>query len=307
MEIIDFSSCCNFDNNVYPLQYSSNRFRRDDLKWRTHVLYDGDIYVVKMRQNNGYECFGEYIGSHIFNILGIPAQKTLLGVIDCLGKKIPAVACKLLNTGTSYICDFSEVINKFCADMNPYSLEYYFEIAKRQKYLDSNDMIKRIWQVLVVDAYIGNYDGFKTNNWRMLWTEERGFSMLPVIDNGNCLGTRSLELNPSLVVSMVGSIRNGNYVTEATEIVMCNFDETLWKGKKINFANFFQNIDDKNCFENLGVIVERIEAKEQEINQMIDDAPLIPDMEKQFYKLVLHQRKRDILQRGLKSLRGKMI
>ena len=42
-------------------------------------------------------CICEYLGSHIFEIAGIPVQKTLLGTFTRNGKEKVVVACKDFN------------------------------------------------------------------------------------------------------------------------------------------------------------------------------------------------------------------
>lgn len=59
------------------------------------VLYNDEQYMLKfpvaprinkeMSYANG--CISEYIGCHIFNSVGIPAQKTLLGIFNKSGKE----------------------------------------------------------------------------------------------------------------------------------------------------------------------------------------------------------------------------
>lgn len=51
------------------------------------VLLDGEQYMLKFpalpslnkKMSYANSCISEYIGSHIFEIVGIPVQKTLLG------------------------------------------------------------------------------------------------------------------------------------------------------------------------------------------------------------------------------------
>ena len=66
------------------------------------VIYEGEQYMLKfpphpkrnkvMSYTNS--CISEYLGSHIFEIVGIPVQETLLGTYTVNGKQKVVVACK---------------------------------------------------------------------------------------------------------------------------------------------------------------------------------------------------------------------
>lgn len=68
------------------------------------VLYNNDIYMLKfpgipgVNKNLSYAngCISEYIGCHIFESIGIPVQKTMLGTYTKNGKEKIVVACKAL-------------------------------------------------------------------------------------------------------------------------------------------------------------------------------------------------------------------
>ena len=59
------------------------------------VVYNGEQYMIKFpphpskNQEMSYSnsCISEYIGCHIFEMIGIPAQKTLLGYYEIDGRK----------------------------------------------------------------------------------------------------------------------------------------------------------------------------------------------------------------------------
>lgn len=54
----------------------------------------------------------EYLGCHIFNLLGIKAQETLLGTYNYHGKTLIAVACKDFTSFDTCILDFASIKNQ---------------------------------------------------------------------------------------------------------------------------------------------------------------------------------------------------
>lgn len=82
-------------------------------------MYQNEQYMLKfpphptrnklIEYTNG--CISEYIGSHIFNIVGIPAQETLLGTYTVNGKKKIVVACKDFTTYDTVLQDFASLKN----------------------------------------------------------------------------------------------------------------------------------------------------------------------------------------------------
>ena len=83
------------------------------------VMYENELYMLKfpgaarlnkeMRYANG--CICEYLGSHIFEIVGIPVQETLLGTFTRNGKEKIVVACKDFTTPDTVIQDFASLKN----------------------------------------------------------------------------------------------------------------------------------------------------------------------------------------------------
>lgn len=83
------------------------------------VDIDGELYMLKfpalpsrnkeMSYTNG--CISEYLGSHIFEIVGIPVQKTMLGTFKKNGKEKIVVACKDFTSHDTVLQDFASLKN----------------------------------------------------------------------------------------------------------------------------------------------------------------------------------------------------
>lgn len=83
------------------------------------VMYNGEQYMLKfpvppsrnkeMSYTNG--CVSEYLGSHIFALVGIPVQETLLGTYSKNGREKIVVACKDFTSPGVVIQDFASLKN----------------------------------------------------------------------------------------------------------------------------------------------------------------------------------------------------
>ena len=96
------------------------------------VLLDGDLYMLKFpgqarlndRISYANSCISEYLGSHIFEIVGIPAQKTILGTITRNGRERVVVACKDFTSGDQVLQDFASLKNTIIdSEHNGYGTE----------------------------------------------------------------------------------------------------------------------------------------------------------------------------------------
>ena len=84
------------------------------------IVYNNETYMVKVpshaprNQNLSYanSCVSEFLGCHIFNMLGIPAQETILGTYEYHGKTRQVVACKDFVKPNHIILDFASVKNQ---------------------------------------------------------------------------------------------------------------------------------------------------------------------------------------------------
>lgn len=84
------------------------------------VIYNDELYMLKLpshslknpRLSYTNNCLSEYLGCHIFNMLGIKAQETLLGKYEYHGKVRNVVACKDFTSDDTVFIDFASVKNQ---------------------------------------------------------------------------------------------------------------------------------------------------------------------------------------------------
>ena len=162
------------------------------------VLYNNELYMLKfpavpainkeMSYANG--CISEYLGCHIFESIGIPAQKTMLGTYTKNGKQKIVVACKDFTAGGLVLQDFASLKNTIIDSAhNGYGTELsdILKTLEEQTAIDPKLLTDWFWDMFIVDALIGNWDRHN-GNWGFLYnnaTDE--VTLAPVFDCGSSL------------------------------------------------------------------------------------------------------------------------
>lgn len=267
------------------------------------VIYNGEQYMLKfppvpsrnkeMSYSNG--CVSEYIGSHIFESVGIPTQETLLGLYTNKGKTKIVVACKDFTSPGIVIQDFASLKNQMVdSERSGYGTELndIVDTIYTQTAIDSKQLSERFWDMFIVDALIGNWDRHN-GNWGFLYnTQDDTLSLAPVFDCGSCLYPQADE--------------------ELMENILLNKDELEFRifeiptsaikidNKKIKYFDFISSLENDECNKALSRIVPKIDMNK--IKQIIDDTPFISEVQRTFYYTMIAERKERILDFSLELL-----
>ena len=162
------------------------------------VIYEGEQYMLKfpsyakrnkdMSYTNG--CFSEYLGCQIYESIGIPVQKTRLGVFQVKGREKIVVACKDFTEPGVTLQDFASLKNRMIdSERQGYGTELsdILQTIDEQQLLDWDMLMERFWDMFIVDALIGNWDRHN-GNWGFLYDDRNDeISLAPVYDCGSCL------------------------------------------------------------------------------------------------------------------------
>ena len=135
----------------------------------------------------------EYLGSHIYELLGVPAHRTELGFME--GKVV--CACKDFTWPDKLLIDFKSIKNA-----TPDELEGYERVPSDGDCIFLSDVLsaievspilsrvdgveERFWDQFVVDAFIKNPDR-NNGNWGVLLDRSGNVELAPVYDNGSSL------------------------------------------------------------------------------------------------------------------------
>lgn len=151
------------------------------------IKFNGVNYMLKFNKKTifgeRYSDISEYLGSIIFNMLGIESQETKLGYYK--GRKV--VACKDLFVGKIFK-PFSDLGESSIDSKEKYSYsfkEIELLIKKSSRVVDKQLIINTFWKIYVVDALLANPDRHN-KNWGFI-KENGQYKICPVFDNGSSL------------------------------------------------------------------------------------------------------------------------
>lgn len=260
------------------------------------VLYNNELYMLKfpaipainkdMSYANG--CVSEYLGCHIFESINIPVQKTMLGTYTKNGKQKIVVACKDFTAGGLVLQDFASLKNTIIDSAhNGYGTELsdIVKTLEEQTAIDPLTLTEWFWDMFIVDALIGNWDRHN-GNWGFLYnTVTDEISLAPIYDCGSCLFPQADEeiMRKTLDDPAEREIR----------IFERPLSGIKTNGQKIQYFKFISSLDNNDCNRALKRILPKIDMKK--IYTIVDETPFISDLQKEFYKTMLRERKERIL------------
>ena len=260
------------------------------------VLYNNELYMLKfpavpaINKEKSYAnvCISEYLGCHIFESVGIPVQKTLLGTYTINGKEKIVVACKDFTTNGLVLQDFASLKNTIIDSAhNGYGTELsdIEKTLEEQTAIEPQKLIEWFWDMFIVDALIGNWDRHN-GNWGFLYnTETDEISLAPIYDCGSCLFPQADEeiMKKTLEDPAEREIR----------VFERPLSSIKTNGQKIQYFKFISSLENSSCNKALERILPKINM--DKINKVIDETPFISDLQKEFYKTMLRERKERIL------------
>lgn len=260
------------------------------------VVYNNELYMLKLpmralkNPNLSYtnSCTSEYLGCHIFNMLGVKAQETLLGEYEYHGKVRTVVACKDFTSPNTTIVDFASVKNQIIdSTSNGYGTELsdILDTIQRQNAINSKELEEHFWNMFVIDAFIGNWDRHN-GNWGFLYNQETDeMKIAPVFDCGSALFP---QIDDELIKKVITSKAemNARVFDMPTSAILVN-------GKRGNYYKMITSLEYKGCNDAIKRIVPKIALTE--IDGLIDEVEQLSQLQKEFLKKVLKLRKESML------------
>lgn len=260
------------------------------------IVYNDELYMLKLpmhaqkNPNLSYtnSCTSEYLGCHIFNMLGITAQETLLGKYEYHGKVRTVVACKDFTTPFTTIVDFASIKNQIIdSASNGYGTELsdILDTIERQNSIEPKALKEHFWNMFVIDAFIGNWDRHN-GNWGFLYNQETDdMKIAPIYDCGSALFP---QIDDELIKKVLASKAemNARVYDMPTSAILIN-------GKRINYHKTITSLEYDGCNDAVKRIVPLIDL--QKINTLIDSVEQLSELQKEFLKKILKLRKELIL------------
>ena len=256
------------------------------------IEYNGEQYMLKFppsgqakRTELSYtnSCLSEHIASSIFNMVGINAQKTILGTYDVSGKTKVVCACKDFTADGSRLYDFCSIKNTVIDSGHNGTgteLEDILETIEKQQFVDPVELLEHFWDVFVIDAFLGNFDRHN-GNWGFLYNPvTQTASIAPVYDCGSCLLPQADENVMRNVLANENELHARVFTFPSSAI--------KHNGSKINYYNFLNAAENEDCNAAVLRMVPQIDM--DAIHAFIDEVPFLTDLQRTFYKTYLDAR-----------------
>ena len=262
------------------------------------ILINGNAYLVKFQKNSRdglrFNHVSEFLGSHIFSMLGIETQETQLGTF---GNENVVVIKDFLSDDEVFvpfngIGDSSLEQDK---EKYQYSYEDIIKMLKENiKLTDVEQTIDLFWDMFIVDALIANFDRHGSN-WGFIKKDNK-YRLSPIFDNGSSLFP---QLNTD---EKIQAVLNDQEEIEQ-RIYMFPTSQVKYQGKKSSYYDIISSLAFEECNNALVRITERVDLNK--INKLIDSIENISDLRREFYKTILKERFQIILLESYNKLQLK--
>lgn len=263
------------------------------------IVYQDETYMLKFPPiathnealSYSNSCISEYVSCHIFQTLGIETQETLLGRY---GDKI-TVACKDFETDGFVLKDFAHLKNTIIdSERSGYGTELQDVLMtiQEQQIMPATTLEAFFWNMFIADSLLGNFDRHNGNWGFLINSATKEVKIAPVYDCGSCLYPQMDEKSMPAIMGNKSEIKQRVFVFPTSALRQ--------DGKKINYAQFLMETENKECWAALKRIVERIDFGR--ICSVIDNTPFISDTHKKFFETMLQARKEMILDKALERL-----
>ncbi len=260
------------------------------------LIISGNEYMIKFQKRTEFgkrnNHISEYIGSHIFDILGFSVQETYLGTYK--GEQV--VACKnFIENGYQFV-PFNDV-GESTLDQDKEKYQYSYSdimnmLRDNSKLTDVRETIDAFWQLYIVDALLGNFDRHGSN-WGFLKKDNK-YTLAPVFDNGSSLFPNMTDEDEMKTVINSKEETNKRIFTFPTSQIKLN-------NKKSSYYDVIHSLKYRECNVALINIYNRTDL--EKINSFIDnDVIFITELQKEFYKHMLKNRFEKIIKSSYEAL-----
>ena len=261
------------------------------------IIYKGSSSMLKFQKKTPFgmrfNTISEYLGSQIYQLLGINCQDTILGTYK--GENV--VACKdFIIDGFKYINDVGESTIEEDRNQYQYSYDDIMSLLHANKKLTNvNETISSFFEIYIVDALIGNFDRHG-GNWGFLKKDNK-YYLAPVFDNDSCLFPNLIdddELEKFINDEEQINLRIYKFPTSQIKL----------KGNKSSYFDVISSLEYEEINNALLKIfpIINIEA----INSLIDNITIISSTRKKFYKVMIKERYEKILKYSYSKLKEKL-
>lgn len=249
-------------------------------------LKEQQMKNINLSYSNSPVC--EYIGSKVYGLIGLPVHHTILGYRN---NKI-VVACEDFLGDKDRLYEFDKIKVTFEPsffdsngnETNGSGVDLYeilMTIEEHPFLQDVPGVTEHFWNMFVIDALIGNTDR-NNSNWGIIVREDGAKEIAPVYDNGNCLNSKWDDIKMKMVLEDEKKLE-----TETYKGRRCIYE---LHGKKINPYQIMERMLYRGCYEAIMRLTPRIKDSISQIYKMIEDIPVLSEVQKQFYCIIIKER-----------------
>ena len=278
---VDFTACARLANRAYNGANGK----------KIAVSYDGDVWMLKFPPSAAEKptalsytnsCLSEHLASTIANMIGLKSQETRLGTFTN-GKTKVVCACRDFTAHGKLLYDFCSIKNTVIdSDTNGTGTELddVLETMDKQSFVDPLVLREHFWDMFVVDAFLGNFDRHNGNWGFLVDPNVNRAEIAPLFDFGSCL-------LPQADDDIMRRVIDDKAERDAR---IYNFPASALKqnGRKIGYAEFIAANRTGVLASSLARIVPKIDLGA--ISGLVDDTPLLTDLQRNFYKTYLAAR-----------------
>ena len=278
----------------YFSNYPLSNIRYGGSERKLGILINGEPYMLKFQKITQFgkrnNHLSEYLGSHIFELLGFNVHQTYLGSY----KNEAVVACK------DFVCNGYEFVpfndvgeSTIETDKEKYQYSYndiILLLEKNKKITSIEETVSIFFDMFIVDALIGNFDRHGAN-WGFL-KKDNEYSLAPIFDNGSSLFPQLVnEDEMKLILSDEDELSERVYKFPTSQIKL--------NDKKSSYFEVISSLKFNEINKSLLNIYPKINLIK--INCLIDSLN-ISNIHKQFYKRMIEERFNKIIKYSYEKL-----
>ena len=295
----------------FTLYKSSGRSYGGDAGAKKGIIYKGENWFLKFpKKTIGFRNMeisyttaplSEYLGSQIYQILGIDVHQTLLGRYN---DKL-VVACKDFRNPGEDLIDFRAIKNEYnealdngdslhSSGSDTHLSSVISIMRENSTFRNTRGLKQRFWDMFVVDALIGNNDR-NNGNWGIIRNAFNQKSRIaPVFDNGAAF---SSKLGDNQIAKILADEQR--FIQSVYDSRTCCFLDDA--DKNINPLKYIQTTDNQDCLKAILRIAPHIDMGK--IRELIQSLPerdegitIISAEQKRYYTKTVDYRFSEVIQ-----------
>ena len=286
---------------IYNMYYDFSNYKLSNIRYggserKLGILINDEPYMLKFQKNTKFgkrnNHLSEFLGSHIFELLGFNVHKTYLGKYK--GEFV--VACKDFVINGYEFVPFNDV-GESTIETDKETYQYTYEdivllLEKNRKITNVDETISIFFEMYMVDALLGNFDRHGAN-WGFLKKENK-YQLAPIFDNGSYLFPQLVnEDEMNYILNNENELNERIYKFPTSQIKLGN--------KKSSYYEVISSLKYKECNEALIKIYPKVDINK--IGELINSLD-ISTIHKNFYTSIIMERYKKILKHSYDKLVG---